>query len=93
MTTIQPSPQHKVMTTPQPPSLHKVISTPQPSPQLMPRGQITTPIRPQQHLPNPSPLPVNTGKIRVRAPIAQAQRPSITVRPPVSQYAQVFSVI
>lgn len=92
ITATQPSPQHKVMTTPQPSSQHKVISTPQPSPQLIPRGQqITTPIRPQQHLPNPSSLPVNTGKIRVRAPIVQAnvQRPSITVRPPVPQYAQV----
>ncbi|XP_057369280.1 BRCA2-interacting transcriptional repressor EMSY-like [Daphnia carinata] len=92
MTAPQPSPQHKVMTTPQLPSQHKVISTPQPSPQLIPRGQqITTPIRPQQHLSNPSSLPVNTGKIRVRAPIVQAnaQRPSITVRPPVPQYAQV----
>lgn len=93
ITATQPSPQHKVMTTPQPSSQHKVISTPQPSPQLIPRGQqITTPIRPQQHLPNPSSLPVNTGKIRVRAPIVQAnvQRPSITVRPPVPQYAQVL---
>jgi hypothetical protein len=57
----------------------------------MPRSQINTPIRPQQHLPSPSSLPAPTGKIRVRAPVVQAnaQRPPITVRPPVSQYAQV----
>lgn len=93
MTTPQPSPQpHKVMTTPQSSPQHKIISTPQPSPQLMPRSQINTPIRPQQHLPSPSSLPAPTGKmIRVRAPVVQAnaQRPPITVRPPVSQYAQV----
>lgn len=71
---------------------HKIITTPQPSPQLMPRGQISTPVRPPQHLPSPPPIPANTGKIRIRAPIVQAnvQRPPVTVRPPVSQYAQVF---
>lgn len=92
MTTPQPSPlPHKVMTTPQSSSQHKTVSMPQPSPQLMPRGQINTPIRPQQHLPSPSSLPAHTGKIRVRTPVVQANshRPPITVRPPVSQYAQV----
>lgn len=71
---------------------HKVITTPLPSPQLMPRGQVNTPVRPPQHLPSPPPISANTGKIRIRAPIVQAnvQRPPVTVRPAVSQYAQVF---
>ncbi|KAK4010584.1 hypothetical protein OUZ56_019726 [Daphnia magna] len=77
---------------PRSPSNQQVVNFSAPLPKLIPRGQqITTPIRPQQHLSNPSSLPINTGKIRVRAPIVQAnvQRPSITVRPPVPQYAQV----
>ena len=68
--------------------------TPQPPSQLVPRGQVNTPVRPPQHLPSSPPVPAGTGKIRVRAPVVQAnaQRPLVTVRPPVSQYAQVCLV-
>lgn len=67
-----------------------VTSTPQPLPQPPPRGQVNTPVRPQ-HSPSVPPVATNAGKIRIRAPIIQtnAQRPSVSVRPPIPQYAQV----
>lgn len=61
--------------------------------QAMPRGPVNNTVRPQmQQMPTPPPsVPANATKIRVRAPLVQANapRPNVITRPPVSQYSQV----